>query len=559
MPHEEDASLRGRKRTERGKRSEDVFPDRVPRACVVQRHVVLPQLGLEGLQVPAWLVLQNVRRPAGTCGRVRGEVLEVEPTEDPEIVVSYQAYIGAFCHERAAAIRAGPVAHQVAEAPDGVGRVVGDRIQDSIQRMQISVNVGKDGDAHRSRATLAKRSAVLLAAAVWIVSAALLWRTEVPSLQLAGLDPRAYFSAEQLARITDYRRLTRALLIGSLVVEGAVLALLAWKAAALVEAVGGLFRGRIRTGVALGILAAVALWLALLPLSGVSHWWRRRYGLSHQGYEGWLRDEAVSLAVQVVLVTLAVAAFMALATWLGRSWWLAGGPALALAGTVYLLAYPLVIQPLFNRSEPLGDRALAAKIEALAREEGVTVKSVEVTDASRQTTAANAYVAGIGPTRRVVLFDTLLDGRFSQSEILSVSAHELAHVGRRHLWKGLGWFALIVIPCVFVLAWITERRGGLAEPAAVPLALAVAFALFVLTLPLSNAVSRRYEAEADWIALRTTDDPDSFVQLERKFVLSSLGDPSPPGWSSFVFATHPSPMKRIAMAEAFRYRSRAGS
>jgi STE24 endopeptidase len=393
---------------------------------------------------------------------------------------------------------------------------------------------------------------VLLAAAVWIVSGALLWRTEVPSLQLAELDPRVYFSAEQLARITDYRRVTRALLIGSLVIQAAVLAVFAWKATGLAEAVSGYLGGRIRTGVALGALVALALWLALLPLSGVSHWWRRRYGLSQQGYEGWLRDEAVSLAVQLVLVTLAVAAFMGLATWLGRSWWLAGGPALALAGTVYLLAHPLVIQPLFNRSEPLGDRALAVKIEALAGEEGVTVKSVEVTDASRQTTAANAYVAGIGPTRRVVLFDTLLDGRFTQPEILSVSAHELAHVGRRHLWKGLGWFALIASPCVAVLARVTERGGGLAEPAAIPLALAVAFALFVVTLPLSNVVSRRYEAEADWIALRTTDDPASFVQLERKLVLSGLGDPTPPGWFSFPFATHPSAMKRIAMAEAFR-------
>jgi STE24 endopeptidase len=474
-------------------------------------------------------------------------------------VVSYQADVGAFCDERAAAIRARPVAHEIAEAPHGVGRVVGNRVQDSLQRMKISVNVRKDGDAHRSRATLAKRGAVLLAAAVWIVSGALLWRTEVPSLHPAELDPREYFSAPQLARIADYRRVTRALLVGSLVVEGAVLAVFAWKTAGLVEAVGGLFRGRIRTGVALGALAAVALWLALLPLSGVSHWWRRRYGLSHQGYDGWLRDEAVSLAVQVVLVALAVAAFMALAAWLGHSWWLAGGPALALAGTVFLLAYPLIIQPLFNRSEPLPDRELAAKIEALAREEGVTVKAVEVTDASRQTTAANAYVAGIGPTRRVVLFDTLLDGRFTRPEILSVSAHELAHVGRRHLWKGLGWFALIAIPCVFVLAWITERRGGLAEPAAVPLALAVAFTLFVVTLPLSNAVSRRYEAEADWIALRTTDDPASFVQLERKLVLSGLVDPAPPGWFSFALATHPSAMKRIAMAEVFRYRSRAGS
>jgi STE24 endopeptidase len=556
---EEDASLRGCKRAERGKRSEDVFPDGVPRAGVVQRHVVLQRLRLEGLQIPAWLVLQNGRRPPGTCGRVRREVFEVEPTENAEIVVSYQADIGAFCHERAAAIRAGPVAHQIAEAPDGVGRVVGDRIQDSIQCMEISVNVGNDGDTHRSRATLAKRGVVLIAAALWIFSGALLWRTEVPSLQLAELDPRAYFSAEQLARIADYRRVTRGLLLGSLVVQGAVLAVFAWKAAGLVDAASVIFRRRIRTGVVLGALVAVALWLALLPLSGVSHWWRRRYGLSHQGYEGWLRDGAVSLAVQVVLVTLAVAAFMALATWFGRSWWLAGGPALALAGTVFLLAYPLVIQPLFNRSEPLPDRGLAAKIELLAREEGVTVKSVEVTDASRQTTAANAYVAGIGPTRRVVLFDTLLDGRFTQPEILSVSAHELAHVGRRHLWKGLGWFALIVIPCVAILARVTERGGGLAEPAAVPLALAVAFALFVVTLPLSNVVSRRYEAEADWIALRTTDDPASFIQLERKLVLSGLGDPAPPGWFSFPFATHPSAMKRIAMAEAFRYRSRAGS
>ena len=474
-------------------------------------------------------------------------------------MVSYQADIGAFGDERAAAVRARPVADQIAEAPDSVGRVVSDRIQDSIQRMQISVNVRDDGDAHRSRATLAKRSAFLLAAAVWIVSGALLWRTEVPSLQLAELTPRSFFAGEQLARIADYRRVTRALFLGSLVVQGAVLAVFAWKAAGLAEAVSGFFRGRILTGVALGALVALAVWLALLPLSGVSHWWRRRYGLSHQGYDGWLRDEAVSLAVQVVLVTLAVAAFMALATWLGRWWWLAGGPALALAGTVFLLAYPLVVQPLFNRSEPLRDRELAAKIEGLAREEGVTVKSVEVTDASRQTTAANAYVAGIGPTRRVVLFDTLLDGRFTQPEILSVSAHELAHVGRRHLWKGLGWFALIVIPCVGILARVMERGGGLAEPATVPLALAVAFTLFVVTLPLSNVVSRRYEAEADWIALRTTNDPASFVQLERKLVLSGLADPAPPGWFSFAFATHPSAMKRIAMAEAFKYRSRAGS
>jgi STE24 endopeptidase len=267
----------------------------------------------------------------------------------------------------------------------------------------------------------------------------------------------------------------------------------------------------------------------------------------------------MSLGVQLVLVLVAVAAFMALAGWLGRSWWLVGGPALVLAATLFVLAQPLVIEPLFNRFTPLQDRALAAKIEALGRQEGVTVSSVEVADASRRTTAANAYVGGIGPTRRVVLYDTLLDGRFSEPEIVSVSAHELAHVGRRHLWKGLGWFALVAIPCVFLVAWAADRRGGLAEPQAVPIALAVAFGLILLTMPFANAVSRRFEAEADWIALRSTGDPASFVSLEQKLVRSGLVDPDPPRWASLWLGTHPPPMRRIAMAEAFSDRSRGGS
>jgi STE24 endopeptidase len=425
--------------------------------------------------------------------------------------------------------------------------------------MQIPVNVRKDGNAHRSRATLAKRAAVLVAAAVWIAAGALLWRTEVPHLDLPNLDPRAYFSAAELTRIEDFRRVTRTLLLAAFAVEGVVLALLVWKASWLADTLVGLAKGRLRTGALLGALAAFAVWLALLPLGAVSHWWRRRYGLSNQGYAGWLRDHAISLAIQVVLVTVAVVLVMALASWFGQRWWLAGGPALALAAAALILAYPLVIQPLFNRFEPLPDRQLAAQIQALAGKEGVTVKSVEVADASRQTTAPNAYVAGIGPTRRVVLFDTLLDGRFNRAEILSVSAHELAHVGRRHLWKGLGWFALIVVPCSFLLSRITEPRGGLAEPRAVPLGLAVAFALFLLTLPLSNLVSRRYEAEADWIALRSTNDPRAFIGLEQLFVRSGLIDPDPPAWYSFAIATHPSPMDRIAMARAFSARPRGGS
>jgi STE24 endopeptidase len=413
------------------------------------------------------------------------------------------------------------------------------------------MDVGDDRDSH-SRLTLAKRAGVVLAAGVWIVSGLLLWRTEVPRLDLPELDARAYFGADLLERIHDFRTVSRALLVATLVVELAVLAVLVWKAGALTDLLAGGLRGRIRTGVGVGVAAVLCLWLALLPLGAAAHWWRRRYGLSEQGYGAWLGDQALSLAIEALLVAGAVAVVMALAARMGGAWWLAGGPALAAAGIVFILAQPLVVQPLFNRFHPLGDRALAERIEGLGARMGVRVDKVLVADASRRTTTANAYVAGIGPTKRVVFYDTILDGRFTQGELVSVSAHELAHVARSHLWKGLAWFALIVIPGAFVVASVTERRGGLGDPSLVPLGLAVALVLSLLALPLGNAVSRRYEAEADWLALRATDDPASAVSLDRRLVTTSLGDPDPPAWSTILFGTHPPPLARIAMAEEFR-------
>jgi STE24 endopeptidase len=424
------------------------------------------------------------------------------------------------------------------------------------------VNVREDGDAHRRRATLAKGAAVLALGAVWIVSAALLWGTEVPrGLQLPRLEPQDYFPADALERIGDFRRVSRILFLASLAVEITVLVVLVWKAGWLADRLAELGRGRIRTGVLVGIAVALALWLAVLPPAAASHWWRRRYGLSEQGYDGWLRDLAVSLGVQTVLVAIAVAGAMWLAGKLGAQWWLAGAPALVAVAVLFVLAQPLVVQPLFNRFEPLANRELADRITEVARSEGVEVDRVLVADASRRTTTANAYVAGIGPTKRVVLYDTMLDGRFTEGEILSVSAHELAHVVRSHLWKGLAWFALLAVPGVFLLAWVTERYGGLVEPRLVPLGFVVAFAFVLLTQPFQNLLSRRYEAEADWLALSATRDSDSAIGVERRLVLTSLGDPDPPVWVTYWLGTHPPAMERIAMAVEFRSReaARAGS
>jgi Zn-dependent protease with chaperone function len=416
--------------------------------------------------------------------------------------------------------------------------------------MEVSVDVGHNGDAH-SRRTLAKRLVPAALAVVWVVAAAFLWRTEVPDLSLPALDPSDYFSASELQRIDDYRSVSRVVFLASLAVELAVLALFVWRAGPLATRLERVGRGRVRTSVLVGLAVVLGVWLAGLPFAAVTLVRRRDFGLSDQGWGAWFVDQLTALGVQAVLVSIAVAGAVWLAGRLGARWWLAGAPALAAVAVLFIVAQPLVVQPLFNRFEPLADRRLPAEIESLAARMGVDVEDVLVADASRRTTTANAYVAGLGPTRRVVLYDTLLDGRFSKGEILVVSAHELAHVERRHLWKGLAWFTLLAVPGVFALAWVTNRLGGLG-PRLVPLGLAFAFAFVLLTQPLANAVSRRYEAEADWLALQATHDPEGAIALEQGFVTTGLADPDPPGWVTFWFGTHPTPMQRIAMAEETR-------
>ena len=415
------------------------------------------------------------------------------------------------------------------------------------------MDVGENGDSHSSR-TLAKAAGLVALAAVWVVSGFFLWRTSVPRLSIPNLDPRDYFSADYLAREHDYRRVTRTLLLATIATQFAVLALVVWKARPLADALDGIGRGRIRTGVLVALAVALALWVATLPFGALGLWWRRRYGLSNQDWLSWLRDQAVGLGIECLLLAGAVAVALGLAAWLGRSWWLVGAPLFVLAGVLYFIAQPLVVQPLFNAFHPLDNPQLTRDIKALGAKEGVTVDKVLVADASKRTTAANAYVSGLGPTKRVVFYDTILDGRFTQPELESVAAHELGHVAKSHIWKGLGWFALISIPGVFLVAWMTERRGGLPDPALVPLGIAVAIVYSFLVMPFGNYISRRYEAEADWAALTATSDPQSFIGLEKTLTETSLGDPSPPAWSNLLFGTHPTPMKRIGMAQAFRTR-----
>jgi STE24 endopeptidase len=387
-------------------------------------------------------------------------------------------------------------------------------------------------------------------AALWLLAASLLWRTQVPAdLRLPALEPRSEFSRAHLDATADYARVARALWVASNLVQLAVLGLLVWLGPRLAARVPG---GRLRRGLTLLVIVLTTVWLARLPVRAVSHWWRRRHGLSDQGYFDWLTDPWLELAASAGIACVALAAAMLLARRFGRRWWLAGAPVLAVVGAAVVLIQPLVDTP---RLEPLRNPKLAAEIRGLAREIGVGKVDVDVKDASERTTTANAEVTGIGPTRRVVLWDTLLDGRFTPGEIRFIAAHELAHVARRHVWKGVAWFALLVVPCAYVLAEVTRRRGGISEPAAVPLAVLTVVALQLALLPLANLISRRYEAEADWVALEATRDPGSMRRLMRRFSETSLAQPDPPTWAYLLRSNHPSLLERIAMADAWGSRS----
>src|SRR5580692_8592036 len=155
---------------------------------------------------------------------------------------------------------------------------------------------------------------------------------------------------------------------------------------------------------------------------------------------------------------------MGLARLVHDLWWLLAAP--VFVGLALLFAF---ISPYLQTSHKLGDPALQATVNQLERRAHVGHVPVWVEDVSSDTSLPNAETEGIGPSRRVVIWNTLLDGRFSAGEVRVVIAHELGHVKRNHIWKSIGWYALFAFPGTYLISRVARRRGGMGEPAAVPL------------------------------------------------------------------------------------------
>jgi STE24 endopeptidase len=284
----------------------------------------------------------------------------------------------------------------------------------------------------------------------------------------------------------------------------------------------------------------------------------RRYGLSTQTWAGWTDDWLRTLAVQVVLTGIAVLVVLTLVRRMPSSWWAAGAVAAVLLTVGGSYVYPVLVEPVFNRFTPMADGQLRTDLLALADRDRVHVKDVLVADASRRTTALNAYVSGFGNSRRIVVYDTLLQ-QASDREVELVVAHELGHAKRQDVLVGTIVGALLAAAGVcglFVLlssARLLSRVGATSagDPRVLPLVLFLAVAVPLLISPLTNLVQRHVEARADVHSLELTGDVPTFIATEQRLARANLSDLDPNPVVYGFFFTHPTSPERIALARAW--------
>jgi STE24 endopeptidase len=391
---------------------------------------------------------------------------------------------------------------------------------------------------------------VLLAAATAETARRVL-APRAPGLDPVRVDVQSYFSSEEIERGRRYARPQLGLMLTRSLIDAVALAALVRRPpAALRRAEWGGW-GPVPTGAATAAGLSLALSLPTLPLRAVSRRRAMAVGLDTQSWGAWAGDLVKASAIQTVFAGGAGAAVVAGMRRFPRHWWAPMGAGAVLLGAGLATLAPVVLDPIFNDFEPLPEGEVRSDVLALAREAAVSVGEVFSVDASRRTTAANAYVTGLGPTKRVVLFDTLLD-RYSRDEIRLVVAHELAHVRHRDVRRGLA-YAAIVAPAsalaVQRLSWeLSPERG---TPAALP---ALALAAMLITGPIGligNRLSRAMERRADHFALTLAGAPDAFVSFERTIALQNVADLDPPRWVSRLLATHPPTAERIGAAVAF--------
>jgi STE24 endopeptidase len=378
----------------------------------------------------------------------------------------------------------------------------------------------------------------------------------------AEAQARAYFSAKEIEdglRFAFERKLIFWSATAASLTLWTVVVLAGW-GRQLADLAGRLTGGRwLLTVLGVGAACFLAQAVLALPFGLLGLEENRAWGMTNRSVGDWLSDFGKGLAVTAITGTVLLVGFYLLIRYFPRWWWFLATAVGLLLGFAYAYLMPILIDPLFHHFHPLEDAGLRAKVQALAARAGVPVSDVLVMDASRTGRHTNAYFTGFGPTRRIVLYDTLLKNH-SPREIESILGHEIGHWQHNHIVKGILLAAAGACLGLFLLAqilrWAVRRKPFFllapADPAGLPLILLLLEVGSWLALPVQNAVSRHFERQADRAALQLADHPDAFIAAEKRMAQENIGNVAPNPVSVWLFATHPPVLERIEMAEEWK-------
>ena len=298
------------------------------------------------------------------------------------------------------------------------------------------------------------------------------------------------------------------------------------------------------------------------PFSIISGFWlEHRFNLSNQNFSAWLWEQTKQLILGLVLLLPLLLGVYYFLRSFPQSWWLWTAVVLFIFSVLLGKVAPQIIFPLFYKFEPISDDTLLERMKGLAAKGKFSLTGVYRFNMSKTTKKANAAFTGLGKSRRIILGDTLLE-EFTNDEIEAVFAHEVGHFINGHLTKGivrgtaLSFLSLYLAAQVYTV--LIGRLGfyGASDLAALPL-LSLILSVFVLiTTPLENLISRRYERQADKYAIRNCKDPQAFISAMQKLSKMNLSETEPHPIVEFLFHSHPSVKSRIEAAEKWKARTR---
>ncbi|MGP3954893.1 M48 family metallopeptidase [Nonomuraea sp. 3N208] len=406
------------------------------------------------------------------------------------------------------------------------------------------------GDAERGVRRQAAFAAIGLGAVLLAVAA---FTTPWRVLAAGPPDPARDFTAAQIARAQAFDAATTLPSYLSLALSIIIAGLL------VATPIGAKAVGRLRGPWWLRVIQGVVVITALTELIRwpLGMWFEtllRAFGLSTQDWASWAGDRLKSLGVQVAILCLMLVVLVALARKV-RRWWIPAAVGAFALTVVASFVYPVVFEPLFNDFTSMQQGPLRKNLLAMAERDGVPVEDVLVADASRRTTALNAYVSGFGATRRIVVYDTLL--KAPQPEVELVVAHELGHAKDNDVLSGTlisGLGAGLGAVLLFLVFDPVRRRVGvtsIADPRAVGAVMGLMTLGSLLLGPAENLISRHIEARADLHALDLTRDPATFIQMQKRLAITNISDLAPDAVEYVLYASHPTSPQRIAMARAW--------